>query len=72
MKTRNKLSAAWMCGLAGITNSVLDNQTSYIGHWIKELENDSQFIVKASTKANHAVSYIINDQKNMIRPIPSQ
>ena len=50
-------------GSAFIMNSLgLENSTAYIQSWIKVLRNDVKFIVSASSKAEKAAKYILNEK----------
>jgi antirestriction protein ArdC len=53
-----ELGAAFLSADCGINQAVIDNQTAYIGGWIKRLRNDTKLIVQASTKAQKARNYI--------------
>ena len=48
------------CGLE--TKSQFDNATAYIKGWLKSLKNDRTLIVNASSKAEKAVKYILDEK----------
>lgn len=57
-----EIGSASILNMLGIeTNKSFRNSASYIQSWIKVLKNDTRFIVSASTKAEKAVKYILND-----------
>lgn len=43
------------------TPETFTNSTAYIQSWLKVLKNDNKFIVSASSKAQKAVEYILNE-----------
>lgn len=55
-----ELGASMLCALVGIENMTINNSAAYIGSWLKRLKNDNKLIVQASTKAQRAVDYIMN------------
>ena len=57
-----EIGSASILNMLGIeTNKSFRNSASYIQSWIKVLKNDTRFIVSATTKAEKAVKYILND-----------
>jgi antirestriction protein ArdC len=56
-----ELGAASLMNIVGIENpKTFKNSTAYIQSWISVLRNDNKFIVSASSKAEKAVKYILN------------
>jgi antirestriction protein ArdC len=56
-----EIGAAFLNSHAGILNNeTLQDSTSYIQGWLKQLRNDKKFIIEASAKAQKAVDYILN------------
>jgi antirestriction protein ArdC len=51
--------AAFLCAQAGIAPQTLDNSAAYIGHWIKALKNEPQWVVMASAQAAKAADLIM-------------
>ncbi len=43
------------------TGKTFQNSTAYIQSWLSVLKNDVKFIVSASSKAEKAVNYILNE-----------
>lgn len=59
-----ELGSAALMNIAGIeTNKSFKNSTAYIQSWIRVLKNDVKFIVSASSKAEKAVTYILNTEE---------
>ena len=54
-----ELGSSYLCGLAGISPRVLDNQTAYILGWLSTLSRDRQIILKAAVEARKAVNYLL-------------
>ena len=48
----------FLCGLAGIEQSIIQNSTAYIQNWIKKLQDKPQIAVQAAQTASKAVDYI--------------
>jgi len=60
-----EMGAQFLCEHMGINNaSLIHNSASYIADWIKHLQNDSNLIVSASSKADKAVNLILNKDTN--------
>lgn len=43
------------------TEKTFKNSTAYIQSWLRVLKNDNKFIVSASSRAEKAVKYILNE-----------
>ena len=57
-----EIGSASLMNIIGIeTNHSFRNSTAYIQSWIRVLKNDVKFIVSASSRAEKAVDYIINE-----------
>jgi antirestriction protein ArdC len=55
-----ELSAAFLCGEAGISNAVIQNQAAYVSGWLNRLRADRKLIVHAATQAQRAADYVLN------------
>lgn len=55
-----EMGASYLKSYAGIPIEQLDNNASYIQHWLGHLKNDKRFIMHASTQAQKATDYILN------------
>lgn len=57
-----ELGSVSLMNIIGIeTKKSFKNSTAYIQSWIRVLKNDVKFIVSASSKAEKAVNYILNE-----------
>ena len=58
-----EIGSATILNLIGIeTKKSFKNSAAYIQNWLQVLRNDNKFIVSASTKAEKAVKYILNEE----------
>ena len=59
-----ELGASYLCGLCGISQSVIENQSAYINGWLKKCTDDKNLIIKASIEARKAVDFLlgVNDR----------
>lgn len=58
-----ELGSAMIINILGIeTEKSFKNSSGYIQDWLQVLKNDNKFIVSASSKAEKAVKYILNEQ----------
>ena len=58
-----EIGSATLINKLGIESSKsFNNSTAYIQSWLRVLRNDKKFIVSASSKAEKAVKYILNEQ----------
>ena len=55
-----EMGASYLKSHTGIQIEQLENNTSYIQHWLGHLKNDKKFIVYASSQAQKATDYILN------------
>jgi antirestriction protein ArdC len=53
-----EMSAAMICGIAGIEQKTLDNSAAYLKTWIARLKSDSRLIVSAASQAQKAADFI--------------
>jgi len=59
-----EIGAAFLCGHAGITEEqVISNSASYCRSWLLALKDNIKNLVWASSRAETAVNYIINNRK---------
>lgn len=56
-----EMGACYLKSIAGIRESVSQNNVSYIQGWISVLRKDRRFIVYASSQAQRAVEYMLNE-----------
>lgn len=58
-----ELGSAFLINKLGIESSKsFNNSTAYIQSWLRVLKNDKKFIISASSRAEKAVKYILNEQ----------
>ena len=53
-----EMTAAMLCGIAGIEQNTLENSAAYLKSWITRLKSDSRLIVSASSQAQKAADFI--------------
>ena len=53
-----ELGASMLCGITGISPSVIQNSAAYLKTWIERLKGDSKLIVSAASAAQKAADYI--------------
>jgi antirestriction protein ArdC len=63
-----EMGAAYLSGICGIENAIIDNSAAYIQGWLKKLKSDKKFIVMASGMAQKAVDYILRNQDSKPKP----
>lgn len=56
-----EMTAAYLCGMAGIERGVLDNSAAYIAGWLKALRDDRRMVVHAASQAQRAADLIIGE-----------
>lgn len=54
-----EMTAAMLCGQAGIEMATLENSAAYIASWLKKFKSDTTMLVKAASKAQKAADYIL-------------
>ena len=59
-----EIGAAYLKSFAGIVDDDLKNSAAYINGWLEVLKKDKRFIFYASSRAQHAVDYILNRIEN--------
>lgn len=55
-----EMTAAFLCGQAGIVERTIDNSAAYLSSWLKRLKNDSALVVQAAAQAQRAADFILN------------
>ena len=60
-----EIGAAALCHNCNVeTPDAFENSAAYIKSWLEALENDERLVLKASGKAEKAVDYILNMERN--------
>jgi antirestriction protein ArdC len=58
-----EIATCFLCGEAGIANTVIDNSSAYIHFWLERLTHllreDNKAFVRASAQAQKATDYIL-------------
>lgn len=54
-----EMGAAFLCGHAGISKTILENSAAYIQNWLEQLRNDKRLIVQAAAQAQKAADFIL-------------
>ena len=55
-----EMGAAFLCQIAALdTSQTLQNSMAYIGSWLKPLQNNPKWVLKASKQARDAVEYVL-------------
>lgn len=68
-----EIGSAMILGRTGIeTSDTIRNNAGYIQHWLSVLKNDSKFIVSAASKAEKAVEYIYNGNKENVESVETR
>lgn len=57
-----EIGSAYLCGRCGITEKVIKNQTAYCQTWLNRLRDDIKPLVWASSRAERAVRYILDEE----------
>jgi len=55
-----EMGAAFLCGHAGIGETILENSAAYVQNWLEQLQNDKKLIVQAAGQAQRAADFILN------------
>jgi antirestriction protein ArdC len=53
-----EMTAAMLCGIAGIEQRILKNSAAYLKTWIARLKSDSRLLVSAASQAQKAADFI--------------
>jgi antirestriction protein ArdC len=53
-----EMTAAMLCGIAGIEQQILGNSAAYLKTWIARLKSDSRLLVSAASQAQKAADFI--------------
>ena len=54
-----EMTAAMLCGYAGIDGKTLENSAAYIQHWMEKLEEDPKLVISAASQAQKAADYVL-------------
>jgi antirestriction protein ArdC len=59
-----EIGACFLKSISGLSMDDLSQNASYIQNWLSVLKNDKRFILKASSRAQRAVEYILNTKED--------
>lgn len=54
-----EMTAAMLCGVAGISEQTIESSASYIASWLTRLQNDPKLVIQAAGKAQKAADLIL-------------
>lgn len=57
-----EMAAAFLCGQAGITPTVIENQAAYVQGWLRTIKADKKLVITAGGQAQRAADWIRNDR----------
>jgi antirestriction protein ArdC len=60
-----EMTAAFLCGYAGITPTVIENQAAYLLGWLKTIKADKKLVIIASGQAQRAADWIRNERTSL-------
>ncbi|MEM6504054.1 MAG: ArdC-like ssDNA-binding domain-containing protein [Planctomycetota bacterium] len=58
-----EMTAAMLCGVAGIDAATIDNAAAYVQSWLQRLRDDKQLVVTAAGKAQKAADYVLGRER---------
>jgi antirestriction protein ArdC len=58
-----EFTAAMLCGIAGIENSIIDNASAYIKSWSRKLKEEPKWLVQAAAQAQKASDFILDRKR---------
>ena len=61
-----EMGAAYLCAEGGISPAVIENQSAYLGGWLKKLRDDRKLIVHAAAQAQRAADYVLGKMPTVI------
>lgn len=56
-----EMTAAFLCGRAGIEQATIANSAAYIDHWRRKISDDPKLVVTAAARAQKAADYILGE-----------
>ena len=61
-----EMTAAMLCGIAGIEQRILENSAAYLKTWIARLKSDSRLLISAASQAQKAADFIRGKAPNQL------
>jgi len=62
-----EIGASFLCSMTGILETEIKNSAAYIKGWLTQLKNDKKFIIQASSQAQRAVDFILNNHETHVK-----
>lgn len=59
-----EITAAFLCGRAGIDTATIENSAAYLASWHRKLKSEPKWMVQAAGKASKAADYILNVKRD--------
>lgn len=53
-----EMTAAMLCGIAGIENETIDNSAAYLQGWLSKLQSEPKWLMQAASQAQYAADWI--------------
>ena len=57
-----EMSAAFLCGHAGIAPAVIENQAAYVSSWLGRIKQDKKLIIQAAAAGQRAADWILGQR----------
>ena len=64
-----EMGACYLNSYSGISSGEIDNNAAYIKSWLNVLKGDKSIVIKAASKAQQAVEYILNVNQSVTEEI---
>lgn len=58
-----EMSAAFLCGQAGINPATIENQAAYVGGWLKAIKSDKKLVIASAGAAQKSADWIIGNRE---------
>ena len=59
-----EMGSAFLCGHAGISQPVVENQAAYVQGWLNALRGDTRLVIKAAGAAQRAADFILGESQD--------
>jgi antirestriction protein ArdC len=53
-----EMTAAMLCGIAGIENATIDNSAAYLQGWLSKLQSEPKWLMQAASQAQYAADWV--------------
>ena len=58
-----EMTAAFLCGRAGIEPATIDDSAAYIAGWLRKLGDDPRMVVIAAAQAQKAADWVLGERR---------